>query len=398
MHTTEVENIKESILSDIWHKATHAPLQYRVLYLCAISLMLPFPVTCVVLPAAVVWALCQKEIRSRMFHDRKLWLLALPAVLVLVMPVVYGHWLGLAAGAGAVVVVLFYLFARTVCTDRETFDTVLDLCCLGSVCAFVYALFEPIGMWEGFRSSGGMLNPNYYGCAIEFTVLICLYKILTRAEHRRFYVIVMLLNVTGIFLCDCQSAWPAVIGGVLVALFLSEYSRHTLLYCMFALLVVVFLLTVPGMLPRLDQIPESLQLRINIWTTAVKGIQESPLLGKGLLGYMTIWEKYGGYSTYHAHNLYLDPILSIGIVGTASLMGYVVLYLVRLKRSWNVIGNRRVVALISSVLASVLIHGFSDMTILWVQTGGYLLLILGGLNCKINCEKSLDMAELECYT
>ena len=55
--------------------------------------------------------------------------------------------------------------------------------------------------------------------------------------------------------------------------------------------------------------------RSNIWETAVKGIQAHPLLGKGPLTYFHIYKQYHGHPTQHAHSIYLDPILSHGIIG-----------------------------------------------------------------------------------
>ncbi len=40
-----------------------------------------------------------------------------------------------------------------------------------------------------------------------------------------------------------------------------------------------------------------------------------------------IWEQFGGYKTYHCHNLALDTLLNFGIVGAVAVCIYIGSYI-----------------------------------------------------------------------
>ena len=39
--------------------------------------------------------------------------------------------------------------------------------------------------------------------------------------------------------------------------------------------------------------------------------------------YMMIFKQYAGHNTQHAHSIYLDPILSFGVIGVTTLIPYI---------------------------------------------------------------------------
>lgn len=108
--------------------------------------------------------------------------------------------------------------------------------------------------------------------------------------------------------------------------------------------------------------------RSNIWETAIKGIQAHPLLGEGPLTYFHIYKQYHGHPTQHAHSIYLDPILSHGIIGVI-LAG--IYFAGNLKEVYLLLKRRidlRLFSLISAFILTILIHGILDYTVYWVQT------------------------------
>ena len=79
----------------------------------------------------------------------------------------------------------------------------------------------------------------------------------------------------------------------------------------------------PDKFPRIEYLISNLDVRIQIWSCAIQGIKASPLLGQGPFTYMMILDKYNGHLTQHAHSVYLDPLLSFGIIGLACLVPYI---------------------------------------------------------------------------
>ena len=51
--------------------------------------------------------------------------------------------------------------------------------------------------------------------------------------------------------------------------------------------------------------------RLDIWSTALKGLEEHPILGQGPMTYLHICDRLGGYYTFHSHNLYVYLFLEL---------------------------------------------------------------------------------------
>lgn len=91
--------------------------------------------------------------------------------------------------------------------------------------------------------------------------------------------------------------------------------------------------------------------------------------------YQLVWPVYNGYPTFHAHNLFLDTLLNFGVVGGCAIFFYVLTQLKMLMKRFqtNVCKNRNILVLV--MFSAVLIHGCTDVTIFWIQTGMLFLLV-----------------------
>ena len=129
----------------------------------------------------------------------------------------------------------------------------------------------------------------------------------------------------------------------------------------------------PDKFPRIEYLISNLDVRIQIWSCAIQGIKASPLLGQGPFTYMMILDKYNGHLTQHAHSVYLDPLLSFGIIGLACLVPYIYdncKHLYKIKEHYSYI------ALVMGFIGVLLIHGILDYTIFWIHTGLFFLFVL----------------------
>ena len=122
-----------------------------------------------------------------------------------------------------------------------------------------------------------------------------------------------------------------------------------------ALLALCF----PVLFPRVESIDVAWGQRFSIWKTSLLGILEHPLLGQGAAAYRIVGPKYGGYITFHSHNLLLDGLLNFGLIG----MGVFAFYsftqarLLRLRFQNNI--GRSVNVLTFSATAAFTISYFS---------------------------------------
>lgn len=102
---------------------------------------------------------------------------------------------------------------------------------------------------------------------------------------------------------------------------------------------------------------------------------------------MMILNKYNGHLTQHAHSVYLDPLLSFGIIGLACLVPYVY---DNCKRLYKVKEHYSYIALVMGFIGVLLIHGILDYTIF-----GYTLVYSSYLYYLVlKCLKQIVISDL----
>ena len=68
--------------------------------------------------------------------------------------------------------------------------------------------------------------------------------------------------------------------------------------------IIAFALLSGQIFPRIDTTTDIFRTRIDVWSTALKGIADHALFGMGPSAYQLVWPAYSGYPTFHAHNLF----------------------------------------------------------------------------------------------
>lgn len=372
----------------------------KELYLLATiaSLFAPFLITVIAVFLFCVYIFTDRELLSKVFKSKYSYILVAFCVVTLIVSICHRRLIGVAVSFGMMFIVLFFM-ACSVILHRELYNKAMDICCAMSVWCFLYASVQKLVMGPAFRSTAGLLNANYYATMIEFIIFICVYRIMTRPNAFKRYIVVILLNVVGLFLCDCQSAWLPIVVGVLALLYFNGFKKHTAFFVGASVILGIFLIAVPGILPRLDRMPQTFQTRVNIWETAVKGIRQFPLFGQGPMAYMTTQEHFGGYWTYHAHSIYLDPLLCFGIIGMLLMLTYIFLTARHMANANYGRDSVAIKSLIFTAFIAVMVHGFTDYTLFWVQTGGMFGFLISGVFMKSTPivppkEKKLSVKEI----
>ena len=87
-----------------------------------------------------------------------------------------------------------------------------------------------------------------------------------------------------------------------------------------------------------------------------------PFFGRGMMGYAQFYEKFGGPKNTHCHNLVIDMLSSFGIIGNIPLVAFVV-------RNIKSAAKSRYIPLFFAIFGAVMLHGLTDVTIAWIQTG-----------------------------
>lgn len=294
----------------------------------------------------------------------------------------YNNLLGILASFALYAVVICGLFVRSVMT-RRLFGRVLDLCCQCSVGCFLIAVVQKLAMYPAspeYRPVSTFTNANYYGAMVELMLLVCLYRAVTNRPARKWYFAAALANLGGLYLTGSMSAAAASCIGILTFLALQHRRRLAVLFCLCAGAALVLVTVFPFLFPRVESVDVAWDQRFEIWRTALLAIREHPLFGQGAVSYHMAALKYNGYLTYHSHNLLIDTVLNFGFFGFAVIAFYVSRQAKLLWLRFRDRIGRTANVLTVSVLAAVIAHGVTDVTIFWPQTGMFFLLLVSSLS------------------
>lgn len=350
---------------------------FLVLLLTA-SLFTPFYISVIVTSGIAIMTMINCKKRAKAFSAPYAgFLLGFLVVPFFVSATYYNYW-GMIYAIMIIAIVICGFYIRSVMT-RPLFNTTMDLACAASVWCVLIAVYQKVTAYSAapaYRPVSTFHNANNYGMMIEFIILICMYRIFTNGRFKKLYLAVIALNLVGLYLCASLSAFAAMCCGVVtILLFKGRYRLIT------ALLLSAFAFTVvgiafPSVFPRgLEAIDSTCGQRLSIWSTAIKGIRQHPLFGTGALSYQMICDQFGGYKTYHCHNLLLDTLLNFGFVGLGAMGIYAIvqLKLMALRFKNNICSNMNILLVAAGV--AVVIHGMTDVTIFWIQTGMLFMLM-----------------------
>ncbi len=378
-------------------KYRSAAAEEKLCYLLMGSIFLPFVFTAAIILIILGVLLVKKEHRDRILHADGIKWFGLFAIPLIFAPILQLHWLGLAAGVGFGVVLLVSIWVTTV-MKRELFERCLELAVLLSLPIALVGFLQkgisyliPLGRLEHYRIFSVFFNPNYYGAMIEMLVLICLYKLFQKPGKQLclFYFGALAVNLTALYFADSFSAWAAI--GVSVPLLLLLHKQYKILLGFVGVGVVALaaVLLIPEILPRLSFVDSTVSMRMYIWRRSSEGFLENPILGMGTLAYWMFSrdEVRVLYIQPHAHNILLDLFLNYGIVGAVGLTGFFAKQFGRGFIQQLRAKDRSIGLFAIALLVAVLVHGITDVTLLWHQTGLFFMFLLAGLRVELNTAK-----------
>lgn len=296
----------------------------------------------------------------------------------------YQNILGIGCSFVLLVVLISACDMRRHC-DAHFYDRFIKIVLLMSVVCFAHAMLEYLNITESlnyqftdliipdlpkYRVNSVFFNANYYAMMCEFFVVIALGKFIT-SDHKGIYLFIILCNLCGLYLTGCRTAWPALAVAIPVLFYMSGKKKTALGLLFTEVLLGLFILMEPDLLPRLESSDSSMDVRIDIWQTAFQQFKVSPLIGHGPLTYLQVYPQFDGIATQHAHNIFLDALINFGLIGVFPLLLFII---ERLKEVFKITDIRK--ALVLSLSVVVVIHGLLDATIFWSQTSFLYLALL----------------------
>lgn len=364
-------------------------------------MFLPFYITLIIHAIELIILLKRGELVEAYKKTKASRFILIFCALLAIVSLFYQNYLGILVTLGILMLGSFTVYYRQH-ISAESFEFFMDTALVLSVVAALVAIIQYFIILHRFNIDGFELiifntpknrvdsfyfNANYYAMMIEFWVGIAFYKILRlfQEEHLNYkkmggYCIIILINLFTLVLSGCRTAWPAMLAGLAIMLLFAHF------YKLFGLIVAGgvasagFLFTHKNYIPRASNITKYLGVRQKIWRAAIASIKDHPLFGEGPLTYMHVWKQYNGHNTQHAHNIFLDPPLSFGIVGILTILPYFISCIKRTYITYKLHKNDTLVALIIGLIVMTYIHGLLDYTIFFIQTSFTLFMVISSFD------------------
>lgn len=371
-----------------------------------LSIFLPFYLFVVVLCLYIISLIFTGDMKSILQKMGEHPMLLLFLSYSTVISILAQNWMGLVASVGMFLFTNFFLHYQSI-LSHKFFRLILQFVLFGSVLSaafaslehfqivkkFNYAFLSPnMQVWHQNRAEVTFFNPNYYGIICCFCIMIAFYLFTTTKLNwlKVFCVIAGFVNLFGLNFTQNRTAFPAIIAGAIIYLFttIKNWKAFWLSIGVFAIGLSFLFSSDLGV--RMGTLDSSMEERISIWDAGMALFKQNPFWGEGPLTYMHSYPRIHAPYHEHAHSLYIDTILSYGIVGTILLVLSSVAPVRLMMDMSQESGKRPIIGLYLSFLTVVAVHGIFDLALFWIQSGFIFLLVM----CSIPLEHRMLVSDM----
>jgi hypothetical protein len=221
------------------------------------------------------------------------------------------------------------------------------------------------------RSIGTSGNSNLTAALLICFSLMSIYaaSVLKKKWHKLTAFLIFGVYVTAIWCTGSRGAWAGLLIGLIVQLWMTGHRKRTV-----TITLAIFLLIscFPELIPRKETLQATIEVRLEVWTTAFKIFREHWLLGVLPLHFGQLFVKEAGFYVYHAHNIFLGVASEFGVLGLGLFLWMLLLTIQRARR-WRKVANqkeeKRLAGMLLSLTIALLGHGMYDYPIIAPQIG-----------------------------
>ena len=363
-----------------------------------LSIFLPFYLFVVIFISYLLWLVYTGEMKGILKrlsqHPILLFFIAYSTAISLLAQNV----MGVVSSVAMFLFAIFFYYYQSQLTPkffRLTIEGVLASSVLAAVFAalehfqivkkFDYTFLSPrMQVWHQNRAEVAFFNPNYYGIICCFCIMIGFYLISTTKLRwlRIFSMIAIFANLFGLNFTQNRTAFPAIIFGAIIYLFTTIKNWRAFWLSIGVFGVGLAFLFSSDLGVRMGTLDSSMEERVSIWNAGMALFKQNPFWGEGPLTYMHSFPRIGAPYHEHAHSIYIDTILSYGVVGTV-LLGIASATPVRMLIDMSQVPSKRpILGLYLSFLTVVAVHGIFDLALFWIQSSFIFLLVMCSLPLK----------------
>ena len=363
-----------------------------------LSIFLPFYLFVIIFISYLLWLVYTGEMKGILKrlsqHPILLFFIAYSTAISLLAQNV----MGVVSSVAMFLFAIFFYYYQAQLTPkffRLTIEGVLASSVLAAVFAalehfqivkkFDYTFLSPrMQVWHQNRAEVAFFNPNYYGIICCFCIMIGFYLISTTKLRwlRIFSMIAIFANLFGLNFTQNRTAFPAIIFGAIIYLFTTIKNWRAFWLSIGVFGVGLAFLFSSDLGVRMGTLDSSMEERVSIWNAGMALFKQNPFWGEGPLTYMHSFPRIGAPYHEHAHSIYIDTILSYGVVGTV-LLGIASATPVRMLIDMSQVPSKRpILGLYLSFLTVVAVHGIFDLALFWIQSSFIFLLVMCSLLLK----------------
>ena len=363
-----------------------------------LSIFLPFYLFVIIFISYLLWLVYTGEMKGILKrlsqHPVLLFFIAYSTAISLLAQNV----MGVVSSVAMFLFAIFFYYYQAQLTPkffRLTIEGVLASSVLAAVFAalehfqivkkFDYTFLSPrMQVWHQNRAEVAFFNPNYYGIICCFCIMIGFYLISTTKLRwlRIFSMIAIFANLFGLNFTQNRTAFPAIIFGAIIYLFTTIKNWRAFWLSIGVFGVGLAFLFSSDLGVRMGTLDSSMEERVSIWNAGMALFKQNPFWGEGPLTYMHSFPRIGAPYHEHAHSIYIDTILSYGVVGTV-LLGIASTTPVRMLIDMSQVPSKRpILGLYLSFLTVVAVHGIFDLALFWIQSSFIFLLVMCSLPLK----------------
>ena len=363
-----------------------------------LSIFLPFYLFVIIFISYLLWLVYTGEMKGILKrlsqHPVLLFFIAYSTAISLLAQNV----MGVVSSVAMFLFAIFFYYYQSQLTPkffRLTIEGVLASSVLAAVFAalehfqivkkFDYTFLSPrMQVWHQNRAEVAFFNPNYYGIICCFCIMIGFYLISTTKLKwlRIFSMIAIFANLFGLNFTQNRTAFPAIIFGAIIYLFTTIKNWRAFWLSVGVFGVGLAFLFSSDLGVRMGTLDSSMEERVSIWNAGMALFKQNPFWGEGPLTYMHSFPRIGAPYHEHAHSIYIDTILSYGVVGTV-LLGIASATPVRMLIDMSQVPSKRpILGLYLSFLTVVAVHGIFDLALFWLQSSFIFLLVMCSLPLK----------------
>lgn len=363
----------------------------KMILLATLFLFLPFEIASIGIACILIQAFCRHKLVDAVKNQTGALFFYSFVGLEFIVSILHANWNGFGNVWLFVLIGLYGAYYRKSVT-RKCFEKMCDLIIILSVFTAIYGLyqFNQISVANGRtflefhifnsptrRITATFMNANIYAMIIDFICVICMYRFV-RNENilcRIAYFVVALFNFFVLYLTGSRTALLPFAVIFPIFLYCICWKKLFVTSIVLELCVCGLVLFKPTLIPRISDM-STFASRVKIWKTAFLCISMYLFFGWGPQTYKKFYPLVHGHKAPHAHNIYIDSILSYGVVGTLIVLAYTFVLNKEIFTSNTRRENPALFGMMMCFIAIVLIYGLLDCTLNIVATGTLCFIVL----------------------